>query len=73
MVFYLVGLQNWALELPAAEEPSAFPNGEDVLVVGCDPSNILLVARFSGGDSLDEVYLRSPLPDRLLCPLAVVP
>jgi hypothetical protein len=73
IVFYLVGPQNWAIELPTDDEPTAFPNGEDVVVIGCDPSNILLVARFSDGGSLNELYLRSPLPDRLACPLPVVP
>jgi hypothetical protein len=73
IVFYLVGPQNWALELPADNEPTAFPNDEDVLVIGCDPRNILLVARFSAGGGLDEVYLRSPLPERPGCPLPVVP
>jgi hypothetical protein len=73
IVFYLVGPQNWAMELPVENEPSAFPNGEDVLVIGCDPGNILMVARFSAGDGLDEVYLRSPLLERPACPLPVVP
>jgi hypothetical protein len=73
IVFSLVGPQNWAMELPAENKPSAFPNGEDVLVIGCDPGNILMVARFSAGDGLDEVYLRSPLLERPACPLPVVP
>lgn len=71
--FYLVGQQNMALALPVDEKPSSFPNGQDVLVIGCDLSDILLVARFSASGALDEVYLRSFLPKRLKCPLPEIP
>lgn len=71
--FYLVGQQNMPLALPVDERPSSFPNGQDVIVIGCDLSDILLVARFSASGALDEVYLRSFLPKRLRCPLPVIP
>jgi hypothetical protein len=71
--FYLAGEENTALALPVSEKPSGFPNGEDVIVIGCDLSDILLVARITAGGDVDEVYLRSFLPDHFRCPLPVPP
>jgi hypothetical protein len=71
--FYLAGEQNMGLAMPIENEPSRFPNGEDVIVIGCDVSDLLLVARFSAEGVLDEVYLRSFLPASLRCPLPVLP
>jgi hypothetical protein len=71
--FYLVGMENNNLALPVDGEPSSFPNASDVLVVGCSPRDILLVARFSAAGAVDEIYLRSLLPARLRCPLPPMP
>jgi len=71
--FYLAGPVNMPLTLPVEREPSGFPNGKDVLVIGCGPDDILLVARFSAEGALDEVYLRSFLAASLKCPLPVIP
>jgi hypothetical protein len=71
--FYLAGEQNMALALPVDDKPSRFPNGQDVLVIGCDTSDLLLVARFSAEGVPDEVYLRSFVPAGLSCPLPVIP
>jgi hypothetical protein len=71
--FYLAGSQNTILSLPVNDKPSSLPNGQDVLVIGCNPSDLLLVARFSAEGDIDGLYLRSFLPSRLACPLPVIP
>ena len=71
--FYLAGSQNINLSLPVKDEPAAFPNGQDVVVIGCDPRDLILVARFSPDGEIDEVYLRSFLPSRITCPLPAIP
>jgi hypothetical protein len=73
MVFYLAGSQNSTLSLPIEAEPERFPNAQDVLVVGCNPRDLLLVALFSPEGAIDAIYLRSDLPSRLRCPLPPVP
>jgi hypothetical protein len=67
--FYLAGMLNSSLIFPVKSEPASFPNGQDVLVVGCSPDDILLVARFSPDGTINEIYLRSFLRSRLRCPL----
>jgi len=73
IAFYLAGSPNWTMALPIDGEPSSFPNGQEVLVLGCNPSDILLVARISAAGAVDQVYLRSHLPAKLKCPLPVIP
>jgi hypothetical protein len=71
--FYLAGSQNTILSLPVKDQPSELTNGQDVLLIGCNPRDLLLVASFSGEGDIDEVYLRSFLPSGLACPLPVIP
>lgn len=72
LVFYLAGSQNSTLSLPVEVEPERFPNARDVLVVGCNPRDLLLVVLFSPEGAIDAIYLRSDLPARLRCPLPPV-
>lgn len=73
IAFYLAGSPNWTMALPIDGEPSSFPNGQDVLVLGCNQNDILLVAPISAEGTVDQVYLRSHLPAKLKCPLPVIP
>jgi hypothetical protein len=72
MGFYLAGSQNETLSIPV-EGSSSFPSGQDVLVIGCNTRDLLLVARFSTKGTIDGLYLRSFLPSRLDCPLPAIP
>ncbi|OGO39241.1 MAG: hypothetical protein A2W35_07680 [Chloroflexi bacterium RBG_16_57_11] len=71
--FYLAGSYNSTLSLPIKDEPSTFPDGQDVVVIGCNPRDLLVVARFFADGDIDELYLRSFLPPRLVCPLPAIP
>lgn len=65
--FYLVGPRNIGVLLPLDEQPLVhFPNGEDVLVVGC-MENGYLRALVVYLHSQDAVLISRPLPASMAC------
>jgi hypothetical protein len=71
--FYMVGTQNEGVVLPYKRSPNNFPNGSDVLVLGCDQGkyfNALAVILYApASPAIKTVLIRSPFPDQLTCPL----
>jgi hypothetical protein len=70
--FYLVGPQNSSIILPTLESPDRFPNASDVIVLGCPGEEYFdawAVAIFDAQHRIESVFTRSPLPERLSCPL----
>jgi hypothetical protein len=69
LVFYLVGTQSAGVVLPLDNVPALFPDGANVVVVGCSDrdGNINALAVLLPRDP-PILYTRQPLPD-LTCPL----
>ena len=72
VTFYLVGPLNQGIRLPQESAPATFPNGSDVVVIGC-PDNktmeALGVAVYGEDGNLIDVLIREPLPESSACPL----
>ncbi|MFN2152410.1 MAG: hypothetical protein ACK2T5_12480, partial [Anaerolineales bacterium] len=74
VTFYLVGPLNQGIRLPQESAPATFPNGSDVVVIGC-PDNktmeALGVVVYGKDGNLIDVLIREPLPESSACPLPV--
>jgi hypothetical protein len=76
--FTLVSTYNFDITLPVDKAPVFFPNASDSLALICssDSNNRpdpLAVAVYDHSGSLAGLYLRSPFPHKLSCPLPPVP
>ena len=70
--FYIVGPFNGGVVLAQTNSPQNFPNGSDVLVIGCQGAEnfeavALAIYDVSGG--VDQILLSEPFPKDLTCPL----
>jgi hypothetical protein len=77
MVFDLTGTTSQDLALPFDKRNFRFPNASDVLVFLCpsettNSGDPLAVAVFDANERLTDVYLRTPYPTHLSCPLPAV-
>jgi hypothetical protein len=70
LVFYMIGAEPAGVILPTDISPISFPDGTDVLVVGCrtETGDIDAVSVVITGTEFPLVYDRSPMP-ALTCPL----
>jgi hypothetical protein len=73
--FYMVGPYNTGVLLPQQTTPTDFPNGADVLVIGCKPeeknktTDALFVVIYDDTGEIGTILKREPFPETLACPL----
>ena len=68
--FYLVGQKNTGVILPHQKKPDYFPNGADVLIIGCprpDYFDTLAIIVYDSDGNSRSVYLREPLEENFAC------
>jgi 4-amino-4-deoxy-L-arabinose transferase-like glycosyltransferase len=66
--FYLVGKMAQPIILPLVNQPGAFRNGSDALVIGCQDGQAAVVALFESPDGpLKSVFFRSDGLTPLIC------
>lgn len=66
--FYLAGPVSSVVILPDQRQPAYFPNGADVLVIGCQTGDPLGVAIFNGSSAPAVILLKPDHPSSLACP-----
>lgn len=69
ITFFLAGEVNDNLTMPIERKPKSFPNASDALVIRCADLDILAIALYAPDGGLQNVLLRSPLPEEHACPL----
>jgi hypothetical protein len=70
--FYMVGPYNGGIILPLESSPNLFPNGSDVLVIGCPGKqyfDALVVATYDPTGKTVQIFSREPFPQNWSCPL----
>jgi hypothetical protein len=70
--FYLVGPYNHGIVIPQELPPKTFPNGADVIAIGCpamENFEALVVAVYDEQGNLLELLRRQPFPEAFTCPL----
>ena len=70
--FYLSSPVDRGIILPTSEQPDYFPHASDALVFGCAEGeyiDALVVAIFSDDGEVENILLRSPIPENPTCPL----
>jgi hypothetical protein len=74
ITFYIIGPFNGNVILFQETAPEFFPNGSDVVIIGCHQSkyfDALVVAIYDDVGNLIAVLKRQPFPDTSTCPLAL--
>ena len=69
---YLVGPYNGGVILPLESSPNYFPNGSDVLAIGClgeDYFDALVVVTYDPMGNLVQIFSRDPFPKNISCPM----
>jgi hypothetical protein len=70
--FYMVGPFNGGIVLAQSMVPDKFPNGADVLAIGCPGSEFfdaLLVVIYDQAGNPSQIFERQPFPEAPGCPL----